>query len=355
MSAQTIKFPTTLDLYSALELSKTIAGIQDCDDLNFDFRNVGPVEPAAMLLISSEIIRCRLNKQINKISCSNFSHMTYAGHMGFFKAFGLNFGKLPGEAHGSSRYIPLTLYKTEDIIRNAARKGIEVGDEIENISKKLSKLLCHDTEGDLFETLSYSIREVMRNVVEHSKSTRFGICGQYWPTKNKAEVAILDRGVGIKATLSNNPHIDASSDKRALNYALMPAVSGKAFKGSRIKQKGPWANSGFGLYMTNRICRNGGNFFISSGDTGMLLTKQSEAKRYFSCDMQGTVVRMVLKTSDIPNLKDALDRYRNEGYEIQKRYQEIVNIDPSSASLMLSTDFNLSVWDKILKTLKGLM
>lgn len=195
----------------------------------------------------------------------------------------------------------------------------------------------------------------MRNVVEHSNANQFGICAQYWPSKYKAEVAILDRGIGIRTSLSNNPHLETSDDKKSLNYALMPAVSGKAFKGSRVKQKGHWANSGFGLYMTNRICRNGGTFFICSGDTGMLLTKQSEAKRYFSCDFNGTAVRMVLKTDQLAALKDTLDIYRHEGYEIQKRYREIVNIDPSSASLMLSTDFDLSIWDKALKKLKKLI
>ena len=355
MAIEAIKMPVVLDLFSALELSTLIANVKDCEHLIFDFKNSSTVEPAAMLLISSEIIRFRLRARDTRVSCANYKHMTYAGHMGFFKAFGLNFGKSPGEASGSSSYIPLTLYKTEDILRSAAKKGIEIGDEVESISKKLSKLLCHNEEGPLFDTLAYSIREIMRNVVEHSQSARFGICAQFWPTKNKAEVAILDKGIGVKASLSHNPHIDASDDKRALNYALMPAVSGKAFKGSRVKQKGPWANSGFGLYMTNRICRNGGNFFICSGETGMLLTKKSEAKRYFPCDLQGTVVRLVLKTNEITNLKDALDLYRAEGYEIQKRYREIVNIDPSSASLMLSTDFDLSVWDKVIKKLKGVL
>jgi hypothetical protein len=353
MSAQLIQMPKTLDLVCALELSNVIAEIEDCTELNFDFKNSRLVEPSAMLLISSEIIRYRARCPQTQVSCSNFEHMTYAGHMGFFKAFGLNFGKSPGEALGSSRYVPLTIYKSEEILKRAVSKGIEVGDEVENISKKLSTLLCHTDEGDLFDTLSYSIREIMRNVIEHSNSDRFGICAQYWPSKSKAEVAILDRGVGVRRSLSNNPHIDTSTDKMALNYALMPAVSGKAFKGSRIRQKGPWANSGFGLYMTNRICRNGGTFFIASGDTGMLLTKKTEAKRYYSCNLQGTAVRMVLKTNELTSLKEALSIYRKEGYEIQRRYREIVNIDPSSASLMLSEDFDLSIWDRLLKKIKG--
>lgn len=344
--------PSALDLIAALELPASLPEPEGCTTLIFDFKKSSLIEPFAMLMISSEISRYRHKYEDIEFKCSNFRHMTYAGHMGFFKSFGLDFGKSPGEANGSSRYVPLTIYNTSEIEKSAASKGIEIGDEVEEISRQLSFTLCHTDEGALFDTLSYSIREIMRNVVEHSHAERFGICAQYWPSKNKAEVAIFDRGIGIKSSLSHNPHIDASDDKRALNYALMPAVSGKAFKGSRVKQKGHWANSGFGLYMTNRICRNGGTFFICSGDTGMLLTKKSDAKRYFSTNLNGTAVRLVLKTDQLSSLKDALDNYRNEGYEIQKKYKEIVNIDPSSASLMLSTDFDLSIWEKILAALK---
>jgi hypothetical protein len=352
MTSLTIKMPNALDLKAALEFPAKLLAPEKCKTLIFDFKSSSLIEPFAMLMISSEISRYMHEHQDVEFKCSNYMHMSYAGHMGFFKSFGLDYGKSPGEANGSSRYVPLTIYNTSEIEKNAASKGIEIGDEVETISRQLSYTLCHIEEGILFDTLSYSIREIMRNVVEHSAASRFGICAQYWPSKNKAEVAIFDRGIGIKRSLSQNPHIDASDDKVSLNYALMPAVSGKAFKGSRVKQKGHWANSGFGLYMTNRICRNGGTFFICSGDTGMLLTKKSDAKRYFSTNLHGTAVRMVLKTDQLSSLKDALDTYRNEGYEIQKRYKEIINIDPSSASLMLSTDFDLSIWGKILAALK---
>lgn len=306
-----------------------------------------------MLLVSSEIQRFIYNHPDSKLGCKSFEHMTYAGHMGFFKAFGLDFGKMPGQASGSRNYVPLTILSTEHIVKDAANAGHEVGDEVESLSKRLSETLCGSSEGPLFDTLAYSIREIMRNVVEHSEASQFGFCSQYWPKRGRAEVAIVDRGIGVKASLSSNPHIDASDDKRAINYALMPAVSGKAFKGApRRRTRSHWNNSGFGLYMTSRICRNGGNFFIGSGDTGMLLTSGAHAKRYFSMTHQGTAVRLTIDTSQLVGLKESLERYKNEGYEIQKKYREIVNIDPSSASLMLSEDFDLSVWSRLLNKLK---
>lgn len=343
----TIAMAGSLELQTSLAFSKTMAAIEDAEEYVFDFKHTQNTEPFAMLLISSEIRRLIRNKPHARVLCTNFKHMNYAAHMGFFQAFGLDHGKVPGEAKGSPRYIPMRIFDSATLQKEAETKGIEVGQEIEENSSQMASMLCGEPQGTIHETLTYSMREIMRNVIEHSESPRFGICAQYWPSKNKVEVAILDRGIGLRQTLSQNPHIDASNDKNSINYALMPAVSGKAFKGARIRKKGHWVNSGFGLYMTNRICRNGGNFFIASGKSGLLLTSGKGGKKWHECDLLGTAVRMVVKTDQISGLREALAKYKEEGYEFQKQYQEIVNIDPSSASLMLSDDFDTSTWQKI--------
>jgi hypothetical protein len=56
---------------------------------------------------------------------------------------------------------------------------------------------------------------------------------------------------------------------------------------------------------------------------------------------------MVVKTDQIADLRGALNRYREEGDAIKSKYAETVNIDPSSASLMLSSDFDLGLWDRL--------
>lgn len=345
MSTTTVAVPVNLDLPSALIFAERVASLQDSDAYTLDFERMRHVEPFGMLLVSSEIRKLARRVCSPKILCSNFKHHTYAAHMGFFKSFDLAHGNAPGEARGSSNYLPITILETAQVEHEAFSAGLEVGAQIEAISGSMSSMLCGENEGDMFDTLTYSIREMVRNVVEHSGAERFGICAQHWPSKRRVEVAILDRGIGLRASLSRNPHIDTSDDKKAVNYALMPAVSGKAFKGAR-QRKGNWTNSGFGLYLTNRICRNGGNFFIASGDTGMLLTR-GEGKRYFSCDLDGTAVRMTMDTSRIAGLRDALAQYREEGFEFQRRYSEIVSIDPSAASLMLSEDFEKSALERV--------
>ena len=348
-----IVVPRALDLVNAIQFTRELDQLKDQAHFVFDFKNLGRVEPFTMLIVASQIKRLRERFSSSKFECTNFRSKSYAGHMGFFKAFGLDYGNSPGEAKGSDNYIPLTLYNCESIEKEAAEEGKYVGDIIEAQSQTLAKILCKKASGEVHETLSYSLREIMRNVVEHSDAERFGVCAQSWPSKKLVEFAIVDRGKGLNESLSKNPHLDIADDKSAINYALMPAVSGRAFKGAPKQRQGHWSNSGFGLYMTSRIARNGGNFFIASGKTGMLLTSKG-GKRYFDCSLSGTAVRMVMKTEDMSELSKALQQYRKEGKEIQETYKEIINIDPSSASLMLSKDFDLSVWQKILKNLRGL-
>lgn len=349
-----IAAPTSLTLPEAISFCELIQTLEVEQEYLFDFsRTTGLVEPFGMLMVSSEIRKLIRKHPESKVRCSGFRHMSYAGHMGFFQAFGLDFGKKPGEAAGSKSYIPLTIMRTEEIVDAATRNAREVGEEVDELCARLCETLCATDEGAVFDTLRYSMRELIRNVIEHSEAQQFGFCSQYWPSKGRAEVAILDRGVGLRQSLSLNPHIDASDDKRAINYAMMPAVSGKAFKGARRpRRSSPWNNSGFGLYMTSRICRNGGSFFLGSGEAGMLLTSGKDAKRYFDMRHQGTVIRMRIDTRQVNDLRESLARYRAEGEEIQNKYAEIVNIDPSSASLMLSEDFDLSVWERLLKKLK---
>jgi len=353
MSNVVVKIPTALTLQNALRISTDLSRIEGARTITAEFGGEGTIEPFAMLMISSELQRAAQRNQVDSFHCKNHERMTYAAHMGFFNAFGYQDGpRRPGNRNGNSHHLPVNILSCEKLREEAASEGTEVGNVIESKAKQLAAMLCGSDSGDLFDTLSYSIREIIRNVVEHSESKQIGICAQYWPTKNRVEVAIIDRGVGLRKTLQRNPHLDVNNDRSAVNYALMPAVSGRAFKGSR-QQRGPWANSGFGLYMTSRICRNGGNFFIASGESGMMLTKAKGGKSYSSCSYEGTAVRLVIKTNEIGSLSDSLKKYREDGFAFQQKYREIVNINPSAASLMLSEDFDISLWDKFVAAIKG--
>lgn len=332
----TIKVPQNLSLRNAINFCNRLWSLEDDSLYEFDFISLGHVEPFTMAYVANELKRFS-NSKPGTCRASNFEKHSYAAHMGFFRAFGLEYGKEPGEASGSSTYIPLTMLQVSDIKREAALAGEHIGNILEEKSKQIATILTREKAGDLVDTLTFSIREIMRNVVEHSNSDVIEYCAQYWPTNHLVEVAVLDTGIGIYKGLRSNPYLDMSNERDAIHLALLPGISGKMYKGIKERPNDDWQNSGFGLYMTNRICRNGGDFFICSNDSSVMLN--SGAKEDIKCNYKGTALRLRIDTNSITKYRDMLAKFRKEGYETEKKFAGEDAIKPSVASTMLARDF----------------
>lgn len=300
-----------------------------------DFRGVGRVEPFALIYLGSEFQRFHKRLGGRKLKVRNHDHMSYADHMGFFRSFGVE-GAKQQKASGSNRYIPIKIKSVEKLTERAFDEGKEVGDVIEDSCEELAAMLARKDAGDLYDTLVYSFREIMRNVVEHSNAEQFAFCAQYWPSYSKVEAAIIDRGDGLTYSLKRNPNLDIKNDHDSLNFALMPGISGRAYKGAP-KQRGNWANSGYGLYMTSRLARQGGSFFIASGDTGMYLSE--EKRRHLETPFKGVALNLSFNVDRLSELKGSLSRFKDEAAEIAGKYKYGKNLEASVASVMLRRDF----------------
>lgn len=99
----------------------------------------------------------------------NYEHNDYAAHMGFFQSVYQNYGKKPGEANGSSTYVPITHLDVKKLRIESYEKSEVVQETIERKSIELARLISRG-KTKLRKILSYSIRELMRNIVEHSDS-----------------------------------------------------------------------------------------------------------------------------------------------------------------------------------------
>lgn len=337
MSMIEVKIPQNLSLTNALNFCNRLWDLDDSDKYAFDFVNLEFIEPFTMAYVANELKRFRQTKIESEFVALNHQHKTYAAHMGFFKAFGLDCGNKPGQAAGSSTYLPLTILNVAELKKEAADAYDHVGNVIESKSEDIAKILTRQEEGDLVDTLTFSIREIIRNIVEHSDSKVIEYCAQHWPTKNIVELAILDTGNGIMKGLSTNPHLIIKDERDALHLAMLPGVSGKMYKGVKKRRDDEWQNSGFGLYMTSRICRNGGDFFIVSNDKSIFL--DSKSKRDIECNYRGTALRLRIDTSRISTYSDMLAQYRKEGFEAAKRFSGKDAVEPSIASTMLARDF----------------
>lgn len=109
-------------------------------------------------------------------------------------------------------------------------------------------------------TYRYCIREILRNVFEHSGADECFICGQRWENGN-VEFAILDEGRGICATLGQKYNIVSDAD--ALLTAIRPGTTRTA---GLSKEENVFDNSGFGLFVLSQLSMNFGWFCLGSGN-----------------------------------------------------------------------------------------
>jgi hypothetical protein len=306
-----ILIPARLTPAKLLPFSLALRDVSVAEKYLLDFRNVGHVEPFGMLFLAAlirQFVRTRRRAQGKDcvIQVINYEEKEYASFMGLFKSFGLDYGNAPGEANGSGTYIPLTRLPISRILRDAREAYRHQGFIVEQEADKIARVLTRDDSGPVTEALAYAIQELMRNVIEHGETTHIWYAGQYWPSKNRVEVAILDEGVGLLPSLRRNPKLKVDSDDDAISLALMPGVSGVAKPTKNLD--GDWINTGYGLYMISSLCKTAGDFLLCNYSRALLLSADSTS--IDACAYEGLAIRMVLDTSRIGNLNTLLAEYR---------------------------------------------
>lgn len=292
--------------------------------------------PSTMLLISLKILYLRKRCPRLTFIFNGWEKHEYLAHMGFFSMCGYNHGRDLGEAWGSENYLPLTELERQDFYENERDRFQELPDLVQRHVNRVAEVLSRDKQHDtiMFDVLSYSVREIFRNVFEHSGANSLFFCAQYWPKTQKVEFAIADFGKGIRSDLASNPNFRFSSDKEALEYALLPGVSGKTHL---PRTSDTWFNSGYGLYMTNRLARHGGNFMIVSGDTGIHFSEKTKSN--FSTSFPGTMVKINFHIPRIGDVQKRLSEFREDGKRLAASIKGSGNRPPSAMSLLLRRDY----------------
>lgn len=258
----TISIPEKFEKDTIGQLFLELDKYADEDIVCIDFSNLRYSYPTAMLIVGSKLrewVNSRSMRgltQIRKGIDSGKNCHSYLMHLGFFNFIYMGEGNSIGEARGSSSYLPITRISRPDF--NPFDQSIKDWYEaIQYESRKLAKVLSGDNE-DALTLYTYSIREIIRNVFEHSKATECYICGQRW-WNGKVEVAIVDEGVGIATTLRGA--YEVPTDNLALEMAIRPGVS-------RVdcepKSSNVFDNSGFGLYILSEIGAKYGWYTLGS-------------------------------------------------------------------------------------------
>ncbi|MFN8433849.1 MAG: hypothetical protein U0V18_07505 [Anaerolineales bacterium] len=340
MQPQIFLVPKEHTLEAILQFRKELATYSsEALEYIFDFQSSsGYATPFGMLAIGFAIRQFAAAHRNSKIKAKNIDKTNYAAHMGYYQCCGFEVGNPPGKAKGSHTYLPVTILNVEELREQARMAGSEVGDVIEERSQQLARILTQEELGATTDVIAYSLREMIRNVAEHSQSQELAYCAQYHPLKKQAELAILDTGVGVRTTLTQNPHLSIRDDREALNLAVMPGISSKMYKGIKKREYDVWQNSGYGLYAVSRLCGHEGKFLICSGDKALSL--KPDTREYHEAHFPGTAVRLNLSSKKITNLSKTLKTIMQEGDELARSLKAIEGEHAPVASRMLANEFS---------------
>lgn len=315
-----IKIPR-LSTSNAISFCQSLPLSETADIYYFDVSEVNNYEPLPMLLTAAAIRQFCTERGLNpteiQLRFTDNDDYRYACNMGFFQAAGFPQGKAPGEAPGSSSYIPLTKLNIREMQREAIENGecMEQGDLIERKSDELAVVLAQGNR-ELQKMFRYLIREAIRNVPEHAGTNEVWICGQYWQNRDLAEIAILDEGIGIYNSILNNPIYRnyITSNDEALRWALKPGVSVSFNPVRGQKSSDMWANSGYGLFMISEICKltEGWFTFVSGCDC---LRVFPNTITLYGTHYKGTALGIRIKPSKISSGQLLINQARAKGEE----------------------------------------
>lgn len=196
------------------------------------------VHPLVLSMVAALGLTCGENGVRSEQMEAKSKH--YLKRMGLFDFLKVKTDIKIEEHESAGRFIPLT-----QIFNN------------EELTKFITDVipLLH-LKSEQAQPIRYVISELTRNVFEHSRS-KIGaiVCAQYFKKTNRISIGIVDRGVGIKKTISESYPVN--KDSEAIRLALTPGVTGTT---RRIG--GTEFNAGAGLFFIKSIAKTNRNFFV---------------------------------------------------------------------------------------------
>lgn len=286
----------------------------------FDFSAIKKCDPFPMLLTAHKIKEARALHKEDKCCGRNINH-SYAKNMRYFRFIGMDEGKPMNEDYGNQNYLPISELNLLDLMKKSRLDGIPLGEIITNKSRTLATVLSRGNE-KMKETMTFCLREIIRNIPEHSNSNQGWYCAQYWPSYDLVELAILDNGIGILQSINSNYlyACERLSNENAIIKALQAGIS-RTFDDNGneeifLNTGNVWKNSGYGLFVVSRICaKTGGSFILASGDTAIKVEDNEGDIHYksYKTNINGTAIRIRIKVNAIHRINEIMKEIKEEG------------------------------------------
>lgn len=151
-----------------------------------------------------------------------------------------------------------------------------------------------DIEVTVLQALSYCFYEILDNVLTHSERKCGTVVTQYLTKSNKIQVLVADDGIGIAASLRNNPEYADITEENAVRYCINDGVTdGKGM--------------GFGLYSTSRLIKNVGITLEIHSGCNKLIYDGVNVNVVLTQEWQGTIIYFELHSDKDINPNDVVD------------------------------------------------
>jgi len=193
-------------------------------------------------MVLSMVAALGLTVDSSNIICESFEAKSrhYLKRMGLFQLLQIESDITITEHEPAGRFIPLTtITDSEELTRF-----------ITDMIPLLHVKPMHA------EPIKYIVSELVRNVLEHSRSINGAVLSaQYYKKSNTIRIGIADTGVGIKETINRSHY--APTHLEAMRLALMPGITG-----TTRREGGTEFNAGAGLFFIKSIAKVNRDFFV---------------------------------------------------------------------------------------------
>ena len=174
--------------------------------------------------------------------------------------------------------------------------------------------------------VKYSLVELLRNVVQHSRSRIGGLVSAvYFKKTGLVDIVVADIGCGLRSSLRES-YPEINSCHKAVRFALNPHVSGTFRSGAYHSMRD---NAGLGLFFIREIAsRANGGFFLASGDVMADIWGNKDGtlgKKYIQAirgGWRGTFAFLQLRKDSIGEFDALLATCRKIAAEVRKDRSE---------------------------------
>ncbi|MEN2673365.1 ATP-binding protein [Herbaspirillum huttiense] len=182
---------------------------------------------------------------------------------------------------------------------------LENREEVENVANKLIALIgdiC--TNEATTDALCTMMRELLDNCYSHAdveNGPSGYVCAQVWAGGKKAQIALVDTGIGIRTSLGlNATYMQRLSSENACEMATEYGVTGKPGKG----------HSGYGLAVARKLLeQNGGVLYVRSDSEAFLVNQGEILASNTKSRLHGTLLVIECDLDAVMNIRDVYDSF----------------------------------------------